>query len=336
MLSTIYITTWSNGFFGSAGQSWLSIDVEKIVEQLSILGRKVEVITYRDLLNVQLSQKDIVIYCSSDELNMRAYLKDLMFFIDKKCTLIPSYTALLAHENKGFQQLMREDMSFGNLAGDYAFDFDELKREKPYVFKKVTGAGSSGVTLVKSNKDEKVIKSKQFEVGFKRKLIKKQRALKLTTNEFDIYNYRYKGFSLAVTQDFIKGLTCDYKVLAFGSKFFVLRRDVRKNDFRASGSGKFKFDEVPSIVLAFAKQIFETLNEPYASLDIAISENEAYLIEYQILNFGPYTLNNSPGHYEYRDEWLYVNEKSNLDECFSEALYQYVEKKVFEKKRRQA
>jgi hypothetical protein len=320
----IYIATWPNGFFGSAGQSWLSLKVDDIACHLSELAYGIKYINIRELPLLNLNKSDIVIYCSSDEENIRSYLKDVMFFIDKKCKIIPSYTALLAHENKGFQQLMRDEFYFGNLDGDYGFDFDDLRRDKPYVLKKVTGAGSSGVSLIKTDKDEKLARSSDFEVSIKRKLIKKQRKVKLTSSEYNIYSYRHKGFSLAVTQNFIKDLSCDYKVLVFGSKFFVLRRDVRKNDFRASGSGKLKFEQVPHIVLDFAKQIFEQLDEPYASLDIAVSEDKAHLIEYQILNFGPYTLHNSPGYYEYNEKWLYFTEKSNLENCFGLALVQYI------------
>lgn len=326
MYNNIYIATWDNGFFGSAGQSWLSLNVKNIAEYILPLAEQVTCVCITDLQTLELDSNDVVIYCSSDEENMRSYLIDVMFFIEKKCKIIPNYTALLAHENKGFQQLMRSEFGFGNLAGDYNFDLDKIKREKPYVFKKITGAGSSGVSLIKKYQDENAVKSKFFDVGLKRKLIKFQRKLKLTASEYGLYSYRHKGFALAVTQDFIKDLKCDYKVLIFGHKYFVLRRDVRKNDFRASGSGKLIFEEVPNVVLDFAKKVFEQLNEPYASLDIAISGKQAHLIEYQILNFGPYALKSSPGYYEFDSIWKYKNTKSNLESCFGSALATYIKK----------
>ena len=319
MKSIIYIATWPNGFFGSAGQSWISLNVQAIASHLEEFADKVQLITIKELPHIKLNKSDIVIYCSSDEENIRSYLKDIMYFVNKKCKIIPSYTALLAHENKGFQQLMRDEFDFGNLAGNYAFDIGDLVREKPYVIKKVTGAGSSGVSLIKNQKDEYSIKKSIFDVG-----IKRQRKFVLKNNEYELYDYRHKGFALAVTQDFISGLSCDYKVLVFGSKFFVLGRDVRENDFRASGSGKLVFEDTPHIVLDFAKKIFEQLNEPYASLDIAVAGNEAHLIEYQILNFGPYTLLNSPGYYIYKNNWKYFPEKSDLEDCFGYSLAKYI------------
>jgi len=48
-----------------------------------------------------------------------------------------------------------------------------------------------------------------------------------------------------VVQNFIGGLTHDYKVLAYGKKYYVVRRDNRPGDFRASGSGLLSWPEEP-------------------------------------------------------------------------------------------
>ena len=44
-----------------------------------------------------------------------------------------------------------------------------------------------------------------------------------------------------VVQEFIPGLKNDYKVLIFGSKYYVLYRRVREGDFRASGQGLLEY-----------------------------------------------------------------------------------------------
>lgn len=325
MIENIYIATWPNGFFGSAGQSWLSLDIEEIKKHLLEFTPNVKCVKYNELLSLRLKENDIVIYSSSDEPNIRAYLKDLMYFVNKKAYIIPSYDSLLAHENKGFQQIKREVEIFGDLSGKYSFDFDLLKSSFPYVYKKTDGAGSSNVHLIHNNMDEKKILKKFYKVDIKRVIIKIQRSFKLTNFEYDLYNYRHKGFNLGVTQDFISNLECDYKVLIFGDKFFVLKRDVRKNDFRASGSGSFSFEQPPVEVLNYAKDIFNILKQPYASLDIALSKVGCHLIEYQILNFGPYTLKSSNGFYEFKDRsWVYIDDKQNLENCFGLALNKYI------------
>lgn len=102
---------------------------------------------------------------------------------------------------------------------------------------------------------------------------------------------------------------------------------VRKGDFRASGSGDFDFIEPPRDLLDYASNLFSTFNEPYISLDLAISKEGIHLIEYQVLNFGPYTLKESPGYYWYDNEklsWEFTQEKSDLNFCFGEALKEFI------------
>lgn len=322
----IYVVTLPNGYFGSTGCTWRSLDPEKITTGLSARGASVTVVPVDKLLSIQLKQDDIVIYTSSAEPNIRAYIRDVMYFVEKKCKIIPRYELLLAHENKGFQQLCRDQYGFGNLKGGYVFDVDNLPNYFPFVYKNVTGAGSSGVSLVRSQADVERIRKRDFRPGMKRRAINLARRLKLTEKEYQIYGYRHKGFNLSVYQQFIPDLSCDYKVLVFFDKIFVLRRRVRKNDFRASGSGMFTFEKPPVELLDFASDIFSRLGSPYASLDIAVKGSEAYLIEYQCMNFGPYTLINSPGHYVKRDgDWSYIEGRSDLEECFSYALTNFID-----------
>jgi glutathione synthase/RimK-type ligase-like ATP-grasp enzyme len=333
LLNVIYIVTWPNGYFGNAGQSWLSINLEIVAKYLHKEAKKVEIVTITELLNLDISTNDVVIYNSSEVAEIRNYIKDILFIVNKKCKIIPSYEALMAHENKGFQELIRKEKGLGNLAGVYRFDIDDFifEKNKKYVYKSVDGAGSSQVWLVTSSRDIAKLRAKQVRTTFKRKAIKLQRSIKLEPHEYKYYSYRHKGFKQAVLQDFIDGLDCDYKVLVFGQKYFVLNRSVRKDDFRASGSGNFSFSTPPEELLDYASMIFNKLDEPYISLDIAISKSGVHLIEYQVLNFGPYTLQASPGYYTYNlsaSSWGYVEEKSCLNSCYGEALKEYIHAKA--------
>jgi hypothetical protein len=286
-----YLLVLPENLFGSAGQSWKNLSIKKIVEYLDFSPK---VITFEDLDTLSLNKDDILVYTSSENPEVRQFIKNRLYYIKDKCKLIPSYELLMAHEDKGFQEVMKQEKSFGNLKGNYIFDIDNHKISYPKVLKTAQGAGSSGVFLVKNNNDVKKIKSKFFNQDIKRKLIKLQRKIKLNEQEYQIYSYKYKKFNLFVEQDFIQALECDYKVLVFGNRYYVLKRNVRKNDFRASGSGNFEFIEPPIDVLEFAKEVAHTLNNPYLSLDIAQSAKGCHLIEYQATNFGPYTLLNVP------------------------------------------
>src|SRR5690606_36646491 len=131
--------------------------------------------------------------------------------------------------------------------------------------------------------------------------------------------------NLFVEQDFISNLACDYKVLVFGDRYFVLKRNVRKSDFRASGSGDFEFVDPPVDVLDFAKAITDTLKNPYLSLDIAQSDQGCHLIGFQATNFGPYTLLNAPYRYINNGKnWLKEDNCKDLEANYAYALNFYL------------
>lgn len=314
----IYIATLPNGFFGSTGQSWRSLDVNKLA---ALLNYETEIVTINDLMSIKFQETDTVVYTSSDEKNIRFYLQDIMYFVNKKCRILPNYDILMSHENKGFQELMRTELGFGNLQGNYFFDIDDSALSIPKVLKTVNGAGSSGVFLVKEEDDLLDIRQKHFSNFNRRKVIKLQRRIRSKGNKFSIYNYRHKGFNRFVEQDFIPNLTYDFKVLVFGDRYYSLKRNIRKGDFRASGSNLFEHVKPSVEVLDYAKSIFSQINNPYASLDIAQSPNGCHLIEFQGTNFSPGTLLKAPSRYLCIDgEWVREDNDKDLEENYAHAL----------------
>lgn len=325
----VFFVTLPNGSFGSAGQSWLSLNIDSISNKIIKLGFEIHKTSIEKILNdYDLKEEDLVIYTSSENKVVRQYVKDVMYLVDKKSNIIPSYDLLMAHENKGFQELYRKDKKIGNLDGFYRFDHEQLPSAYPYVYKSIDGAGSSGVELVRdSSKRDKLIKNKE-RVNLKRKIISFLRKLKLTKEQFSIYQYNKKSFHGFIVQEFINDLSFDYKILVFWDKFFVLKRNIKAGDFRASGSGLFEFEKPSDEVLEYARDIFSTLDTPYASLDIAVSEGVCKLIEFQALNFGPYTLINAPGYYQLKgSDWHFIEGKSSLEEEFSRSLAAFIKEK---------
>lgn len=322
----IYIVTLPNSTFGSAGKSWEKLNVSKIA---TAVNYDVTTITFEDLPDIYFDKKDVLIYTSSENPVVRQYIKNNLYFIKDKCQLVPNYDLLMAHEDKGFQEIVKKRKNIGNLQGNYIFDLKDAKLDLPKVLKTSEGAGSSGVFLVKDKKDIAEIKKKFFTQDLKRKLVKVQRKLKLSKEQYTIYNYKYKKFNLFVEQEFIADLQHDFKVLVFGNRYFVLRRSVRKNDFRASGSGNFKFIEPPKEILDYAREITSALDSPYLSLDIAQSENGCHLIEFQATNFGPYTLLNAPHYYvSNADEWDQEKNCKDLESNYAYALNYYLKNKL--------
>lgn len=320
----IYLLTLPNGSFGSAGQSWKQLDLDKIIY---LLDYDVTIKTILDIQSLDLQSNDIIIYTSSENEIIRTYLKNNLFYLSGNTHLIPSYELLMAHEDKGFQEVIKRRKDFGNLKGQYFFDIEDNSLPFPKVLKTTQGAGSSGVFLVNKKDDLKKIRSSFFKDDIKRRAINGQRKLKLKSSEYRIYKYTKKKFNLFVEQKFIPDLKHDFKILIFGNRYFVLKRNVKKNDFRASGSGNFEFVEPPYEVLEFAKEVAKKLGNPYFSLDIAQSEHGCHLIEFQATNFGPYTLLNAPYRYLDKDgKWLKEQNCKDLEANYAYALNYYLSK----------
>jgi len=133
----------------------------------------------------------------------------------------------------------------------------------PKVFKLRGGAGSSNVQLVKNEQQAKKLCRQAFGKGFKpvagyfsdyktkakkiksvSVLIEKLKRLPQCLYGTYITNmsmHREKGY--VYFQDFVPGNDYDTRIIVIGEKAFAMRRYVRKNDFRASGSGAFAFDK---------------------------------------------------------------------------------------------
>lgn len=126
----------------------------------------------------------------------------------------------------------------------------------PKVFKLRGGAGSANVQLVRSKEQAIGLVNKAFGRGFSqydgwgnfKERLRKFRKGK--TGFFDVC----KGFArifyatefakvagrergYIYFQDFIAGNDCDIRIIVIGKKAFAMKRMVRENDFRASGSG---------------------------------------------------------------------------------------------------
>ena len=317
-----YLLTLPNGSFNSASRSWKMLDLEKIK---SLLDYELIVKSILDVEDLDLSFEDTVIYTSSPDEAIRTYLKNSFFYLQDKVKLVPSYELLMAHEDKGFQEVLKQKKNIGNLEGRYIFDIDDHALALPKVLKTSQGAGSSGVFLVKKNKDIKNIKKTLIDKDIKRSVINTQRKLKLNRSEYKIYSYSKKVFKPLVEQKFVPDLKHDFKVLVFGNRYFVLKRSVRKNDFRASGSGHFEFIDPPQQVLNYAREIAISLDNPYLSLDIAQSETGCHLIEFQGTNFGPYTLLNAPYRFVYKEgEWSREKNDKDLESNYAYALNDYM------------
>ena len=158
----------------------------------------------------------------------------------------------------------------------------------PKVFKLRSGAGSSNVKLIKSKSQARKIVRKAFGKGFSRfdrieYLKEKLRRFSDGTEsiigifkgigrifippEYANMFANEKGY--VYFQDFIPNNSYDIRVVVIGEKAFAIKRMVRKNDFRASGSGNILYEKenIPIETIKLSLQIAEKLQTQCIAFD---------------------------------------------------------------------
>lgn len=330
-----------------SGRIWMGLDVIKLKKFLLKINTNVniQIIELEKISNDYslLPLNSLFFYSVSYNKNYDQFIKDLIYdiaLVRKDVKFLPDINQLFSFENKGYQELYKKRLSLKNLAGKYYGDIDDLindnnKFNYPFVLKINEGALSSGVSLIKDESHLKVFRNKVKKKTFretasfllnKRNSFKKDIELKpnqkLLASNFDQFFQKRKP---VITQTFISGLSHDFKVLVFGNKFFVLQRDVRDNDFRASGSGKFRWVEPPQEVLNYSLDVVRKMKVSFISLDVGIDENKnCFLFEYQGVGFGPLTLTNSDSYFIYTNNvWKRIVNSSDLEESYAYAINYY-------------
>ena len=279
--------------------------------------------------------KDLPIVYTSSEDNAgyyRDYVEDVLLGLDAVGALIiPKYTLYRAHHNKVFMEILRDLMPIEDAHRIRSLLFgtlEELNKNLsnivfPCVIKTASGASGSGVFCASSAKQ----------------LIKYAKKISRTQNWVsELWDFgravKHKGYlreSLHrrkfIVQSFIDGLSHDWKVLVYGDRYYALRRNNRSNDFRASGSGLLEYrEDTPYPVLDFASKIYNYLDTPNLSLDIAYDGTNVYLIEFQCVNYGTHTLDTSPFYFTRSNSgWQRVSEPSCLEFVYARSVALYLD-----------
>jgi len=168
----------------------------------------------------------------------------------------------------------------------------------PKVFKLRGGAGAVNVHLVKSKKQAFTLVHKAFKKGFKafnrwgnfKDKIQKYRIgnenllgiakgfarLVLPTTFGKMY-HNEKGY--VYFQEFLPNNDYDIRLIVIGNKAYGMKRRVRKNDFRASGSSDFIYDEIPKSVLQIGFDVSKRLNLQSVAFDFIFKNGKPLIIE---------------------------------------------------------
>lgn len=290
-----------------------------------------------------------MLYPSSEDFGLfyKSFIEDIILQMQLDgAILLPKFEYFRAHHNKVFMELYRTRMNedYQTVKSLCFYNVEDLKEllksnqmEYPVVIKCAEGSGSGGVQTA-TCENELLIKAKRMsKIWYNDAYFTKKRQI-----QYWMWHIagRLKKSKLIekpaarhkmIIQSFIPNLDCDYKVLTFAEKFYLLRRYVRERDFRASGSGKFEFpvqlDEEEKKVLEYAYQAYVQLDTPMLSIDIAFDGTNCHMMEFQCMNFGPYTLQYSPCYYERNHgHWIKVEKKSVLEEEMANAVSCFVER----------
>jgi len=332
LLITDYQDRFSSKFSATPYRS--GMDKEQLAAYFLDSGFKAEFLPYSMIDFRKQSFKDeIVLYTSSEDSGLvyKSFLEDIIYGLELQgARLIPPFKYLKAHENKVFMEILKDLMpipEIKNIRSEYFGTLEDLKRvdmsgQSEIVLKGSAGSSSDAVRKASS----------------KKQLIRLATKLSRTRDwRYHIWDFgrsfKHRGYrresrhrNKFLVQNFVPGMDCDWKVLVFGKKYYLLERKVRRNDFRASGSGRFSYpNQVPNGLLDFTHQLFDYLELPFLSLDIGFDGNQFYLLEYQTLHFGTYTLENSPYYFVRKDTgWQRIEGASQLEKVFVESVVHYL------------
>jgi len=217
----------------------------------------------------------------------------------------------------------------------------------PKVFKLKGGSGSSNVRLVKSSQEAKKIIKTAFSRGFSQSSrlgVFKEHLRKIKEGEQGILIGVAKALFRLVAlsdyakqqstekgyvyfQDFVPNNDFDVRVVVVAGRAAAEKRYVRENDFRASGSGKFSYEDIDERIIKIAFETAKKLNLQSAAFDfIYDNENKPLIVEVSY-GFGTGGISKAPGYWDCELNWY--EEKFNPQQWIIDDLISH--KKEIEK-----
>lgn len=322
-------------FYSSVRVKDSSMDLDRLVLGFDARGYALRVLRPFELDLRTLNCRGVpVLYQSAEDRNAlyKGYLEDILLGLALRgADLVPRFRYFRAHHNKVFMEILRAlspveearsifSRSYGTFE-EFLLDLPHF--EFPVVMKRSDEAGGRSVRLCRSPEEARRAAGRMMRSPHFVDYVK-DRAKRYLRPPHVAWSFHRRKL---VVQNFLPGLTHDYKVIVFGERHFVLRRENRPNDFRASGSGLFSFQEdVPRPVLDLSRRFFAACDCPYVSMDIAYAEGRAHLIEFQFVTFGTLTVEKSPFHFVFdANRWRIVRGPADLEECFCDAVVLYLE-----------
>ena len=257
------------------------------------------------------------------------FAKQLLFSVQASGKRIfPDYNTMWHFDDKIAQKYLLEALG-APLAPSYVF-YDKKEALSwarntvyPKVFKLRTGAGSDNVCMVKNRNEAVSVIKRSFGRGFKQyktwgnlcERIRKYRLGKTTltdvlkgvvrlvyTTEYSRVTGKERGY--VYFQDFIPGNDCDIRVVVIGDKAFAIKRMIRENDFRASGSGFILYEKehFKDEIIRLAFEMTEKLQAQCMAYDFVFFQGRPLILEISY-GFAQEGYDECPGYWDRRLNW---------------------------------
>jgi glutathione synthase/RimK-type ligase-like ATP-grasp enzyme len=256
--------------------------------------------------------------------------KQILFALEHTGFIVfPDFRTAWHFDDKVAQKYLFEKIGAPLVPSYVFFDKKEAlqwiaKTNFPKVFKLRCGAGSQNVQLIKNKKDAFRVVNKAFGKGFPKydawaNLQERCRKYRLGLYPFKeivkgvirlLYppDYARLGgneLGYAYFQEFIPNNDCDIRIVVIDRKAFALKRFVRENDFRASGSGKFAYnkDEFDERCVQIGFDITRKLNLQVAVLDFVFDLYNQPLVVELSYAYSHLPYDNCPGYWDENLNW---------------------------------
>ena len=195
----------------------------------------------------------------------------------------------------------------------------------PKVFKLRGGASAVNVKLAKSKDEAKKLINIAFNKGFQQltiatiineglrkrregkksilSILKDVAAYYLKKNTFRKMHAPEVGY--VYFQDYIPNNVFDIRVIVIGNKAFAIKRMVRENDFRASGSGNIKYDpqEIPLDCISISFDVSKRMHAQSIALDYVLDDNARPLVVEVSYGFAVHAYDSCPGYWTDDMKW---------------------------------
>lgn len=336
-MENVYLLTNHRGAFGNKykAQPYHSgMDKKKLTTFFETYNYKAVFMSPSEINFRDTKYKDsIVLYTTTEDYKeyYKLYIEDIVLGLEAiGAKVLPNFICLKSHHNKVFMEILRDIQDFNplnNIETQKFGTFEEFERhfkkgEDKIVVKMASGASSLGVFLGNGYSDllEKV-KNASKTFHFKEDIKEMLRKLK-HKKYIPVSRHRNKF----ITQNFIPKLTNDWKILVYLDRYYIVERAVRDNDFRASGSGKEKYlfgDKacIPDGIFDYAKSIYDKLDSPMLSIDIAYANNQFYTLEFQFTGFGTSGQQLSENYFSHQNgKWEVIYEKLDLEQVYVDSI----------------